>query len=287
MKKVAIILVAFLMLTVASVKAGIHENTVLYEAHQLALAGATDDAVTEYQRYLFFNPDSPAVAIYLSIAGMYRDQGRFADAQDALQSALTLAETDTLRDAIRIEYSLLEMAQGRYSSAQMELLRIDSFSKNAAVRLGADRFLCISYILAGNLSEAMKISSSGSAVSGDPFLRQIDSLLKNGPRYSRKSPLAAKIMSAILPGLGQVYANDLRGGLNALVISVLTGFMTVHSIFYGYYQEAIFTDATIFWRYYSGNLWHASRAAEKDNEKRDRLLFNLVVDKILPGTYLK
>jgi hypothetical protein len=107
------------------------------------------------------------------------------------------------------------------------------------------------------------------------------------PRYSRKSPHAAKIMSAMLPGLGQVYAHDLPNGLNALAISALTGFMTVHSIIYGYYQEAIFTDITLFWRYYSGNLRHASQAAEKYNAKRDRLFFNLVIDKILPRRYLK
>ena len=140
--------------------------------------------------------------------------------------------------------------------------------------------------MTGAWDEAEKISSAGAA-SGDGLLGQLDSLLRKVPRYSRKSPGLAKMMSSVVPGLGQVYAHDIRNGLNAMAISIVTGFMTANSIFYGYYQEAIFTDITLFWRYYSGNRWLAFQAAEKYNAENDRLFFNMVIDKILPGRYLK
>lgn len=286
MKKTIAMVVVFLSITVVCLQADTPQNPVLKEAKRLALAGVGDAAVTEYKRYLFFNPDSPAVGVHLSIAQAYLDQGRLGDAKDAFQSALSSAASDSVRDAIRIEISVLAMAQGAYSSAQMELLRISSFSKTALLRNRADLFLCLSYILTGDIKEAGKISSAGAA-SGDSLLCHLDSLVKKVPRYSRKSPQAAKIMSTVLPGLGQVYAHDLRGGLNALAISAITGSMTVHSILYGYFQEAIFTDSMLFWRYYSGNLWLTAQAAEKYNAKRDRLFFNAVIDKFLPRRYLK
>jgi tetratricopeptide (TPR) repeat protein len=278
-------IVVFAM-TVFCVRAQVSAHPVLQEAERLALAGATEEAVTEYKRYLFFNPDSPAVSVYLSMAEAYRDRGRPGDAQDALRSALSSAGSDSVRDAIRIEYSVLDMAQGKFSPAQMELIRIVSFSKNAAVRNRATLFLCIADCMTGEWDEAKKISSGGAA-SGDGLSLRLDSLLRKVPRYTRKSPGAAKILSSVLPGLGQVYAHDFGGGLNALLISAVTGFMTVNSIFYGYYQEAIFTDIALFWRYYSGNRWLAFRAAEKYNAEKDRLFLNMVIDKILPRRYLK
>ena len=93
--------------TAFCVRADVLEHPILQEANRLALAGAADEAVTEYKRYLFFNPDSPAVSVYLSMAEAYRDQGRLGDAQDALRSALPSAGSDSVRDAIRTEYSVL------------------------------------------------------------------------------------------------------------------------------------------------------------------------------------
>ena len=261
-------------------------NSVLEEAKRLTLAGVSDEAVTEYKRYLFFNPDSPAVAVYLLIAELYRDMGQLDNAQHALQSALAAAACDSLRDAIRIEKSIIEIVQRKYGTAQMELLRIASFSAIPSLRDRAGLFLCIACISAGEWDKALEISSKGAA-SGDRSLCRIDSLLKKSPRFSRKSPAAAKWMSTFLPGLGQGYAHDLPDGLNALAITAAAGFMTVHSIVYGYYQEAVFTDITLFWRYYNGNRWHASEAVERYNTKRDRLFFNNVIDKILPGSYHK
>jgi hypothetical protein len=286
MKFFAVLPFVVAALTVSSAGAEADADPALRDAKRLALSGLTDEAITEYKRYLFFNPDSGTCAVYHSIAGLYRDAGRFADAREALTSALASAGSDSLRDAIRIELSMISLAQGERSSAQMELLRIASFAKTRESRDRAGFLLCMVDISNGELDEAEKISSAGAA-SGDRRLGQVDSLLKNAPRWVRKSPRTAKILSTVLPGLGQVYARDLPGGLNALAISAVTGFMTVNSLFYGYYQEAIFTDLWLFWRYYSGNRWNAATAAERYNAKRDRLFFNLVIDKNLPRRYLK
>ncbi|MBN2189168.1 MAG: hypothetical protein JW699_06925, partial [Chitinispirillaceae bacterium] len=124
----------------------------LLEARKYAAAGALGEAITEYERYLFFTRDSPAVPVYLSIAGLYKKQGRFGDAQRALRSALAGAETDSMRYEIRIQHAVLEAAQGRYASAKMEFIRIASFSAAERQRFRARIFLFIAYVLTGEWS---------------------------------------------------------------------------------------------------------------------------------------
>jgi tetratricopeptide (TPR) repeat protein len=250
----------------------------IQEAERLTSAGAYDEAVTEYRRYLFFHPDSPAVPIYIIIADISSSQGNLSESERALESVLSGSLTDSLRDAIRIKKAIIDMAGGSYGQAQAELLRVQSFSSYPMLRDRARFFLCLAYVFAGEWDQVKKNGDRSNA-----RLRSFDSIATLAATQPRKSVRAAQWMSTFLPGLGQVYAGDFRNGLNALAISCLTGFMTVHSIMYGYYEEAIFTDITLLWRYYSGNRWGARRAAEIYNGKRDRFLQQSIMDYLRKG----
>jgi hypothetical protein len=254
-------------------------RSILLEAKKLEAVGAAEEAITEYKRYIFVNPDSPAAAVYLSIADLYKDEEKLGNAQDALHAALSCVITDSIRSIIRIKYAVLDIAQGNYSSAQMELLRVASFSGSAVHRSRAALFLFISYALAGEWDEAEK-TASDTSFAGNEHLRQLAVLLKSGNLHSRKSPAAARWMSTFVPGLGQIYAHDLLNGINALAISLLTAYMTVNSIAEGFYQEAVLTDITLFLRYYSGNRWNAVKAVERYNAGKDRAVKRLIFEKI-------
>ncbi|MBN2188858.1 MAG: hypothetical protein JW699_05350, partial [Chitinispirillaceae bacterium] len=105
-------------------------------------------------------------------------------------------------------------------------------------------------------------------------------ILISGNIGPRKSPDAARWMSTFVPGLGQMYAHDLSGGINALAVSFLTVFLTANSIIEGYYQEAVLTDAMLFWRYYSGNRLNAAAAAEKYNARRDGMMQDRILEEL-------
>ena len=248
----------------------------LVEADRLSAIGADLEAVTEYKRYIFFHPDSSAVPIYCTIAERYRNCGRYAEAKQALLSALAYPLNDSLRDAIRTDAAVLDIAAKRYRAAQLELVRLYSFSRFTLIRDRARLLLCFVYSMTGEWSGIGAIAREAGAA-GDPRIRIMDSIISSGSNASRKSPGAAKLLSTLVPGTGQIYAGDLKDGLNALAISCATGFLTVHSIVNGYYQEAIFTDVTLFWRYYSGNRWRAVQAAELYNEKKDRQLREKII----------
>jgi len=267
-------------LTLCWVKSDAEPHPALLAAEALTLTGAADAAITEYKRYLFFNPDSPAVPVHLAIAGLFKSIGKYAEAQVSLQSALLAAANDSLRDEIRIKSAVIAIVQGKHSAAQGELTRIASFSPNLAIRERAELFLCIGLLFAGSWDEAEKIAING-ATSGNRRMLRLDSLLRCFKPAHRKSPLAARWMSTFLPGLGQIYAHEVFEGFNALAISLFTGYLTAQSIAGGYYPEAILTDGMLVGRYYSGNRWHAKDAAERYNAKIEGDMREKVIEQFL------
>ena len=243
-------------------------NPILNEAERLAAIGAWDEAVTEYERYLFFHPDSPSATVIRAIADLYGKQGDFRKAAETLDRALSLLLDDSLRSENRIEAAAFNIAAGDYQTAELELMRIGAFALSPGLRRRANRYLCLVYSMSMDWAGLKKIMDE-SAVFEGARSGLIDSLIMDNEARHRVSPVAAQWMSTVLPGLGQIYARDVRNGCNALAISVATGCLTVQSIMNGYFQEALLTDITLFWRYYNGNRWGAMESAERYNERRD------------------
>jgi len=240
-------------------------NPIVDEAERLDAIGAWDEAITEYERYVFFHPDSPSVAVIRAIADLYGKQGNFRKAAGTLDRALSLSLADSLRDVIRIEAASFSIAAGDYQTAHLELLRIGAFTLSSEIRDRAGRYLCLVYCMSMDWAGLKKLVDESAAFEGIRRV-SIDSLIVSKTRH-RVSPVAAQWMSTFLPGLGQVYARDARNGCNALAISIATGYLMVQSVMNGYFQEAILTDVTLFWRYYCGNRWRATESAERYNER--------------------
>jgi tetratricopeptide (TPR) repeat protein len=251
--------------------AGASIDSALVEAGRLVSIGAYDEAITEYERYLYFNPDSSGPEICAAIADLYWRQGLFVQASRALDRALSYAVNDSIRDALRLEAAAMAIAAGNYQGALEELIRISAFTSFSTLRDRADRYRCLVYVMTMEWGE-LKGIVKGPAAFDVPHRSLLDSIIDNDNINHRLSPRAAKWMSTFLPGLGQLYGRDVRNGINALALSSLTGWLFAYSIMYGYYQEAILTDVTLFWRYYNGNRWKAMAAAERYNEFKDRAL---------------
>jgi tetratricopeptide (TPR) repeat protein len=243
-------------------------NPIISEAERLAATGAWDEAITEYERYAFFRPDSPSVAVIRAIADLYGKQGNFGKAAETLDRVLSLSLNDSLRDEIRIEAAAFSIAAGDYQTAELELIRIGAFTLSPELRERANRYLCLVYSMSMDWDRLKKLVDE-SAFIDKTHRVLIDSLIMDNKARHRVSPVAAQWMSTVLPGLGQVYARDVRNGCNALAISVATGYLLVQSVMSGYFQEALLTDVTLFWRYYSGNRWRAVESAERFNKRWD------------------
>mgnify|MGYP000726682064 CR=1 FL=1 len=84
-----------------------------------------------------------------------------------------------------------------------------------------------------------------------------------------KDPTAARIMSYILPGSGQMYAGDLFQGLNSLLVTGLAGALVVWALLEEDYLDAVLAMFFVFQRFYFGSPYHARRLALEYNDNRE------------------
>ena len=96
----------------------------------------------------------------------------------------------------------------------------------------------------------------------------------------RKSGSVAKILSTILPGSGQIYANNWTDGFNALILNGLFGYTSFSVAKSGNYRDASFLTLFLWMRYYLGNRNNAKKIAYQVNRKQDLAFAQLIVEEL-------
>jgi len=96
-----------------------------------------------------------------------------------------------------------------------------------------------------------------------------------------KDPGAARVLSYIIPGSGQIYASDFIQGINSLLVTGFSGALVVWAIVSGDYLDAAAALVFIFQRFYVGSPYNARRIANTYNENKrnaiTRGIFNLLL----------
>jgi len=234
-----------------------------------------DESITEYKRFIFFNPvDKRASYAFYKIGLAYRAEGHWAEAIDALKTAVNLTDDGKTKDERRIELGITLIASGNISFAQLELLKVSEFSQYPDMRRQSSYFQGIAYLYMFNWESARrdfrKYYSSSPEKKDSEKARRIDALLDEAKYLPNKSVTIAKTLSTILPGTGQFYAGDWKNGLNALAINGLTTAFFLNSVLKKNYQDATLIFFLLFQRYYMGNRYRASSIVEKYNENLSR-----------------
>ena len=100
------------------------------------------------------------------------------------------------------------------------------------------------------------------------LLVQIDSAYhpKNYPKL--KKPVKAKILSSILPGLGQMYSGAVMEGIGSLALNVFALSVTGAGIYFKYYITGIVTGNFLFGKLYLGGGRRAEFLVLKKNYQR-------------------
>ncbi len=265
----AIVLVVFLFLFGAgSLTAG----DAAYEiANGLFDTGNYEEAITEYKRFICFNPDHEMCSdAYFRIGLAYRNQERWWEAVDAMRKAMAITADDSLRDERRISTAIILIASGDYSAAEFELLRVAHFSDNSFLKKKAFFFLGVRYLYAFRWEESRKAFEHYFSDSLSPEADELDSLFSLSTGLVYKSPGVAKWLSTFLPGSGQIYCGEWRSGINALAINSLTAYLLIDALLDHRLQDVIIGHVTLFDRYYRGNRSNAEKAASSRNERLRR-----------------
>ena len=218
-------------------------------------------AITEYKRFLFFHPDDMRAAeVYRKIGLAYRSQGLWQEAILAMRNAVLHASDEKAKSEYQLELAVILIASQNYDLARLELIKVAIRNSSGTLFRRALFLQAVANIYQFRWQEAREALQNYTA---DEIL---DNLFDHAINFPRKSTRVAKVLSAILPGAGQIYAGNWRGGLNALALNGALGFVTVDSVLDKHYVDAVLWTYFFFSRYYFGNLHQAGRAVDEFNE---------------------
>ena len=227
--------------------------------------GNYDAAITEYKRFLLFHPDDPRAAkTYRNIGLAYREQGHWEDAVAAMRTAVQHASDKEEKSKYQLELAVVFIATQDYDLARLELIKARMRNPSAHVHRRTLFLEAVAFIYQFRWQEARE------ALTDYTKDAELDTLFVNAVDAPQKSPRLAKVLSAIIPGAGQVYAGDWRNGLNALALNGVLGYLTVDSALGQHYVDAALWGGLIFSRYYRGNIFRADEAVKNYNTQQSR-----------------
>ncbi len=227
--------------------------------------GNYDAAITEYKRFLFFHSDDTRAAeVYRKIGLAYRAQGLWQEAILAMRNAVLHALNQEEKSAYQLELAVTLIASQNYDLARFELIRVTIRTPSGPLYQRALFLQAVALIYQFQWEEAREVLRNYT------IDEMLDKLFDKAANLPRKSTRVAKVLSAILPGAGQVYAGNWRSGLNALALNGVFGYVTVDSILNRHYVDAVSWTYFIFQRYYLGNLYRAGKTVDEFNENISR-----------------
>ena len=186
------------------------------------------NAAHEYKRLLFLHPDTPQIDfIAFRIAASYQNAGRLENAIGAYQLLI-----DTYPKSILVERAKNNIAQCHVLSGDSEqglasLKRFLAEHKGSSLAPRAQFTIGMLHVDKGEWTQASRaLSDVYSTYPESSFAKVSDRLartVKNADTLPHRSPTVAGVLSALIPGSGQVYSGRTVDGLYTFVSIVVLG----------------------------------------------------------------
>ena len=236
------------------------------------------NAMEAYKRVLFFdNAGLYSKNIYPKMADCLFKLNQFQEAADYFDLSYFSTEDSLSKDYFILKKVACFLILKQYDFADIEFLNLNA---NISDSLKTEK----------TFQEAMLRFAKGEFQTSEAAFKKItpDSiavmqLFKKNEKVSKISPKKAKIMSMIMPGLGQLYVGDIKNGLNSFILTAGLLTLGVHSALVNSPIDAAISVLPWFQRYYQGGFKKAEIiAAAKIQEKRYNI-FNKLLDEVEKG----
>lgn len=253
----------------------IAEKPPLSLGKHLFAQGNYDAAITEYKRFLYFHPKDERIAeMYYNIGLAYRAQGVWTEAVTALRTATYLTTKSEAKSEYQLELAVTLIAAQDYDLARLELVKVTMRT------LPTQLYRRSLFLQAVASLYQFRWEDARESLRNYTTDARLEMLFEEATDIPLKSANVARVLSTIFPGAGQVYAGDWSGGLNALLLNGVLGFLAVDMILDEYYVDAALWGVFIFWRYYRGNTFRAGQAAERFNEQKSRETADAILQRL-------
>lgn len=284
---VALLYAVSLLLFLPGMRAGCQEQRSLRyldlaEAH--VRNGNLDAAITEYYRHIYLHPnDAQLRSVYLRLGTAYRDAGKPLECLRALSQALERSTTSDERAQTRLEIATANLIFDQPLQAQLVLLRVLAAPPADSTLIRRTHLLLgVTNVMAQQWNEASNnlMRWANSRPNAPDVRATISELLADTSDIPHRSPTLAKVMSAIIPGSGQIYCGEFWDGLNALALNGALIWSGYAQIAEQRYIAAALIGVPLVGRYYLGNLDHAERYANDFNDRARRAYAARVIRQI-------
>lgn len=98
------------------------------------------------------------------------------------------------------------------------------------------------------------------------------------PDIDNRSPALARFLSTIIPGLGQMYTDDIVGGINGMVLNGGLGYLTISNLLKERYLQSAYIFQFVWSRYLFGGIELAGRKAQEFNCESQNEVLRLIID---------
>lgn len=238
-----------------------------------------EGASITYRRVIYFDKtETFRKDCYKNIADCLFETRQYEEAADYYELAFFQQKTDSTKAEILFRKMSCYLIQNDFQYAEIELLNLPNYltpeqNRRKTLYSAILNFSTEKYDLAKN--QFISLTSSPESK------KNIEELFIKNEKINRLSPKKAKVMSMLLPGLGQFYAGDFKNGTNSLLLTggiltmgVLTAIRSSSPL------DALISTVPWFQRYYSGGYNKAETIAENTKKKRRAKVYNQILDEI-------
>lgn len=247
----------------------------LYEKKDYAGAANT------YRRVIFFDKQEEyRKRCYKNIADCLYATQSYEEAADYYELAFYQQKTDSTKAEVLFRKLSCFLILGNFEYGEIELVNIPDKLTNEQQRRKTF-YSAILHFSTEKYDESKKEFLALVDTNNIEARQKIEQLFVKNDKISRLSPKKAKVLSIILPGLGQFYAGDVKNGLNSLL---LTGGVVTWGILAAIGSPApldiFITMVPWFQRYYMGGYKKAEVIAENQKKKRRSKVYNQILDEV-------
>ncbi len=227
------------------------------------------NAAHEYKRILFLHPNAPRIDfIAFRVAASYQNSGQLEQAIRAYQFLI-----DTYPNSLLVERSTNNIAQCHILLGARErgIASLENFltqHKRSDLAPLAHFTIGMLHIDKNEWTEASQVWNDVSSVYPDsPFAEmstRLARIVKSADTLPHRSPTVAGVLSALVPGSGQIYSGKTVDGLSAFMSVAVFGSASVYYTNKERYEVAV-PVAVLGVFFYGNSIYQSIRAAETFN----------------------
>ena len=231
------------------------------------------NAAHEYRRYLFlYSKTENLDAVQFRLAASYQNSGNLRTAIQAYQNIIDFQPHSQLIERSQSNIAHCHLLQGNRDTAITSLQQLLSKFPESKLAPRSEFIIATVHMDSRNWEEAssrwrditIKYPNTEFAEMSDRLAR----MLRTHSLTPRRSPILSGLLSAAIPGLGQMYSGRFSDGFQSLIFTGITALGTIHYIGQKQYRIAI-PVALICSLFYTGNIYGGLQAAKILNHQQD------------------